>query len=463
MTAARPILTVDLRYEEDVVTVRQRARQVAARLGFATQDQTEIATAVSEVVRNAFRYAGGGQVAFLLRLDQTPQAMIVRTIDTGPGIGHLDRVMGGQYVSKTGLGLGLLGAKRLCDEFDVDTAPGRGTTVTLVKHLPERNGPAPDDVVIGLVDELARHKTLSPLQEAQQQNKELMHTLDQLRIRQAEVERLNAELAETNRGVVALYAELDDRAESLRRASEYKSRFLSDMTHELRTPLNAVISLSRLLLDRVDGDLTPEQETQVTFINRSASSLGESVNDLLDLSRIEAGKTEVRAATFSVNDVLAALRGMFRPLSTDDRVSLQIEDAAGPAVLNTDERKLTQILRNLISNALKFTTEGHVRVAAESGPDGTAVFTVSDTGIGIAPDDQERVFEDFTQIDSGVQRRVRGTGLGLPLARKLTGLLGGTVTLRSTIGVGSTFTVTVPFDLPGPSAARQVAAMESLA
>ena len=133
----------------------------------------------------------------------------------------------------------------------------------------------------------------------QQQNRELLQALDDLRARQAEVERLNAELAETNRGVLALYAELDDKAESLRRASEHKSRFLSDMSHELRTPLNAMISLSRLLLDRADGDLTPEQEKQVALIHQSATSLGEMVNDLLDLAKIEAGKTDLSTSRSS--------------------------------------------------------------------------------------------------------------------------------------------------------------------
>src|SRR6185312_4024889 len=128
----------------------------------------------------------------------------------------------------------------------------------------------------------------------------------------------------------------------LRRASDYKSRFLSDMTHELRTPLNAVISLSRLLLDRIDGELTPEQETQVAFIHRSATSLGEMVNDLLDLAKIESGKIDVQASVFSVNDVLSALRGMFRPLSADGPVALLIDDAQGLTTLHSDERKLTQ-------------------------------------------------------------------------------------------------------------------------
>jgi signal transduction histidine kinase len=244
--------------------------------------------------------------------------------------------------------------------------------------------------------------------------------------------------------VVALYAELDDKAESLRRASESKSRFLSDMTHELRTPLNAMISISRLLLDRVDGELTPEQERQVSLIHKSANSLGEMVNDLLDLAKIEAGKTDLHLSEFTVVELLSALRGMFRPLARNARVPLHVDDPVGLTVMFSDERKLSQVLRNLVSNAVKFTERGEVRLTAEPGPDGTAVFSVADTGIGIAPEHLDTIFQDFTQIDSGVQRRVRGTGLGLPLTRKLARLLGGDVTVRSEVNVGSTFVVTVP-------------------
>ena len=448
MTTLRPLLSVEIRSEQDVVAVRQRARQIAAGLGLSTQDQTGLATAVSELARNAFSYAGGGRAEFVARLDP-PQALVVRVIDRGPGIVDLHAVLDGSYVSKTGLGLGLMGSQRLSDEFAIDTAPGVGTTVTLAKLLPRRPVALTGEALAALAGDVARRGPRSPLEEVQEQNRELLHTLDALRARQAEVERLNAELAETNRGVVALYAELDDRAESLRRASEYKSRFLSDMTHELRTPLNAVISLAGLLLDRADGELTPEQDKQVVLIQRSATSLSEMVNDLLDLARIESGKTEVFVAPFSTTEMLATLRGMFRSLVGRGPVRLSIEEPAGVGMLRSDERKLTQILRNLISNALKFTEAGTVRVTAEAADDGAAVFTVSDTGIGIEDADLDRIFEDFTQIDGPLQRKLRGTGLGLPLARKLTNLIGGRIAVSSTPGVGTTFVVTVPSELAG--------------
>ncbi len=443
------LLTIDIRYEQDVVLTRQRARQVAALLDLGGLEQTAFATAVSELARNAFQYAGHGRVTFGVRADDRRQVLVARVHDDGPGIADLGAILDGRYHSRTGMGLGILGARRLNDEFDLITAPGQGTTATIGKVLSPRLPVVAGPVLSRVTAKLAERTPQNPLEEVREQNKELLQALDDLRSRQGEVERLNAELAETNRGVVALYAELDEKADSLRRASEYKSRFLNDMTHELRTPLNAIVSLARLLLDRTDGELTPEQEKQVSLIHRSGTSLGEMVNDLLDLAKIEAGRTDLYVGPFEVRDVLAGLRGMFRPALVDGRIPLLVDDPTGGlGEMVTDERKLTQILRNLVSNAIKFTEQGQVHVQAEAGPDGTARFTVADTGIGIAPEHQDAIFHDFTQVESDVQRRVTGTGLGLPLTRKLARLLGGDVAVQSTPGVGSRFTVTLPVHCP---------------
>jgi signal transduction histidine kinase/CheY-like chemotaxis protein len=269
--------------------------------------------------------------------------------------------------------------------------------------------------------------------------------IDQLKSRQEELERLNQELQDTNRGVVALYAELDERADHLRRADELKSKFLSHMSHEFRTPLNSILALSRLLLDRSDGELTGEQETQVRFIRKAAQNLTELVDDLLDLAKVEAGKTVVVPTEFTVHSMFGALRGMLRPLLIGDAVALVFEDAADLPPLDTDEGKVSQILRNFISNALKFTERGEVRVSASTdAATDTVTFTVSDTGIGIQQDDLEVIFQEFGQVAHRLQSRVKGTGLGLPLSKKLAELLGGRIAVESTPGEGSTFSVTLP-------------------
>jgi len=284
----------------------------------------------------------------------------------------------------------------------------------------------------------------------QQQNQELLRALDELRARQLELAQLNRELDETNRGVVALYAELDDRADFLQRASELKSHFLSNMSHEFRTPLNSISALSQILLDRLDGELSGEQEKQVRFIKGSAQDLTDLVNDLLDLAKVEAGKVTIRPANFDVNTLFAALRGMLRPLlAQNSSVKLVFDDPDENIQIYSDEGKVSQILRNFISNALKFTERGEVRVSVSRGTDNSISFSVADTGIGIYESDIERIFQEWTQIDGKLQKVAKGSGLGLPLSRKLAQLLGGNVQVKSHVGIGSTFTVIIPMSFAG--------------
>ena len=186
----------------------------------------------------------------------------------------------------------------------------------------------------------------------------------ELRSRVEQIENLSQELAETNSGVVALYAELDDRAAELRDASELKSRFLSYMSHEFRTPLGSILSMTRILLDRMDGPLSDEQEKQVRFIQSSTEELAEMVNDLLDLAKIDAGRISISPEWFNMVDLFAALRGMFKPILTNQTVTLIFEEPSDLPRVYTDDKKLSQILRNFISNALKFTQQGEVRVSA---------------------------------------------------------------------------------------------------
>ncbi|GAC1649992.1 MAG: ATP-binding protein [Acidobacteriaceae bacterium] len=432
--------------EREVVSARQRARTISASLGFDHHDQIRIATAVSEIARNAFRYARGGQVAFEVDLDA--RLFRIAVSDEGGGIPHLSKVLGGSYQSRTGMGMGILGTKRLMDEFAIESSPS-GTSVRFGKLLPQ-HGAMLDTATLGkLAGELSRQHAATPIDELQIQNRELMRTLNELRERKEELVRINAELQDTNRGVVALYAELDERADYLRRASELKTSFLSNMSHEFRTPLNSVLALTRMLLDRMDGELTSEQDQQIRFIQRSARELAEMVDDLLDLAKVEAGRLDVRTKTFSVPDLFGALRGMLKPLLADSSLNLVFDSAEDLPLLHTDEQKVSQILRNFISNAIKFTSRGEVRVSATALSGQEIEFSVKDTGMGISELDQRIIFEEFAQVDSAMQRRVKGTGLGLPLSRKLSELLGGSVLVSSTVGLGSTFRLRIPATYPG--------------
>lgn len=258
---------------------------------------------------------------------------------------------------------------------------------------------------------------------------------------------LRAELEETNQGVLALYAELDQQAEQLREVSELKSRFLSYMSHEFRTPLGSILSMTRLLEDGMDGPLTEEQRRQVRFISGSAAELREMVDDLLDLAKIEAGRITISPAWFDLMDLFAALRGMFRPLIEENRVDLVFEDPPALPLLYTDDKKLAQILRNFISNALKFTPNGQVVVSAKLVDAHSVCFSVRDTGIGIPQDLLPILFEDFVQVDTPLQKRLRGTGLGLSLCKRFAELLGGEVGVTSELGVGSEFHVKLPLKL----------------
>ncbi len=269
---------------------------------------------------------------------------------------------------------------------------------------------------------------------------------------------LRAELDETNQGVVALYAELDQQAEELRQVSELKSRFLSYMSHEFRTPLGSILSMTRLLEDGMDGALSPGQRQQVGFISNSASELREMVDDLLDLAKIEAGRITISPAWFDLMDLFSALRGMFRPLVEGDAIDLEFIAPPQLPMLYTDDKKLAQILRNYISNALKFTQRGRIVVSARQEGEAAVRFSVHDTGIGIPQDMQAALFEDFMQVDSPLQKRLRGTGLGLSLCKRFAELLDGHVGVNSVPGEGSEFYVVVPVKLEPVAEAHDVRA-----
>src|SRR6476659_9957376 len=260
------LLTLRFSHDQDVVTARQSAAELAAQLGFDLSDQTRIGTAVSEIVRNAWRYGGGGDITFDVVLDPAPQRLVVHVRDQGPGLAHLDEVLSGRYRSQTGMGTGIAGARRLLDSLDIRTPP-HCTDVTMIKCLPARSVVLTPDRLAQLARTVKNREPRSLAEEVHLQNQQLLRTLDELQKKQLELARLNRELEDTNRGVLALYAELDEKADHLRRADELKSRFLSNMTHEFRTPVNSIVALCGLMQDEERGGA--EISDEVGYIRKS--------------------------------------------------------------------------------------------------------------------------------------------------------------------------------------------------
>ncbi|WP_454726314.1 MULTISPECIES: sensor histidine kinase [Cupriavidus] len=448
-----PLFQLALRADTDVVLARQAARSAAAELGFSAIEQTAIATTVSELAR------------LLLSMNQpcTLCASLVRgegrqhaarelaiLVDAAPAaIATLARMLRGEARQGDPSAQALLHAVALADNWALEPAGPARARLAIRRRLPAA---APEPAPAALAALAGRCLERAPdliASELREQNRELAGTLHELAARQRELELLANELADTNRGVVALYAELDDRADRLRVADETKSRFLSNVSHELRTPLSSIRALSGLLLDQTDGPLNAEQRHQVTMVRHAAESLAQLVDDLLDLAKIASGKTELSLAGFTLDNTFSALRGMMRPLQHSAEVELVIGAADHIPPLHTDEGKLAQILRNFVSNALKYTERGEVTVGARYlRATDQLVVTVADTGIGIAPEHLPVVFEEFAQVANPLQHRVKGTGLGLPLCRRLAGLLHGEIHVRSEAGRGSTFTLTIPAHHP---------------
>jgi signal transduction histidine kinase len=433
--------------EPDVFTVRRQGRQLGAALGLEGQDQIRIAAALSEVGRRLL--AEFGHVVLEFALDRSDPPMLnIRATAAGPAD---DALIDGVSVTRP-----------LVDAWELHTEDDR-TAIELTRRLPAAAaGLTPDEIGVILAD-VGALTAGTPIEELAEHNRQLLATLEQVQAQRDDLVRLNAELEETNkgvvalynelseeleatnRGVVALYAELEQRSEELRAASESKTRFLANVSHELRSPVTSVVGLTRLLRDAASDPLSPDQAEQLRLIDVSAHSLLDLVNELLDLAKAESGRLEPNPEPTDLKAIFDTLRGTLRAVPRAQTTNLVVADPVGVPVVVTDPILLTQVLRNLVTNGLKFTPAGEVRLAAEHDPEsGQVRLRVTDTGIGIPPAEQERVFEEFHQVRNEIQATVSGTGLGLPYARRLVHILGGSITLQSTVGQGSTFTVLLP-------------------
>lgn len=288
-------------------------------------------------------------------------------------------------------------------------------------------------------------------EELEQQSRALQHSQTQLENQQAELEQINSQLEEQTQSLANQRDELAHAQSDLIRASTYKSEFLANMSHELRTPLNSSLILAKLLLDNREGNLSTEQVKFAQTIYSAGNELLTLINDILDLSKIEAGKMDVRPENVSVTRLVDDLLTTFMPVAHEKKLDLTAKvDMACPNVLYTDATRLSQIIKNLVSNALKFTDQGGVTLTVELVAGDRMCFAVKDTGIGILAEQQSAIFEAFRQADGTVSRKYGGTGLGLSISRDLSRLLGGELSLESAPNRGSTFKVTIPLRYTGP-------------
>jgi signal transduction histidine kinase/CheY-like chemotaxis protein len=417
-----------------VFAARQFGRRLAASLALDAQDQVRVATALSEVSRSVVT---AGRTAVITFGVEPGELVLIVTLD---GLPPAD---------------GIAAAARLMDQVTAS-----GEVVRMTKRRPA-------DVELDLravSTQLAAAHPQSALDDLRRQNQDLISALEDLRKQKEQLLLLNGELQETNRGVmalyselsseleqtnrgvVALYAELDETSQRLRAASESKDRFWANVSHELRTPLNSIIGLARLLADPGPGSgpLDSDQLYQVELIKNSGTVLLTLVNDLLDVAKAESGRLHTDPAQVDLPALFGRLRGLARPMAEGKPVEVVVSDDGVPETLLTDEVALTSILRNLLSNGIKYTDRGEVRLSAQvAGP--RLEITVADTGIGIPPGLQENVFEEFYQVP-GTGRG--GTGLGLPYARRLARILGGELRLASQPGDGTTVVLSLPNQTP---------------
>ncbi|WP_329025227.1 hybrid sensor histidine kinase/response regulator [Streptomyces sp. NBC_01423] len=450
---ADPLVSFPLTTEQDVFLLRRSGKSAAEALGVEKQDQIRLATALSELGRDLLG-SDGLTVAF--GVARRPLPLLLVGIDWTE-----DRDLGGEAVQAASR---LVAVHYTPSEHAVTveqplTSDGRTAEAiqqvreAVLAHteagVPDDSRAQTSDLIAALVESRAQREELRRLnEELEETNRGVVALYSEL----------SEELEETNRGVVALYAELEEKSRLLREASEAKTRFWANVSHELRTPVNSVVGLARLLLE-FDGDgLDEEQRRQIGLISASGATLLALVDELLDVAKAESGRLEPHWAPVDLRAALGQLRGTLRGYESPGAAELIVAESGLSIV--SDEVMLIRVLRNLLSNALKFTPSGTVRLDVTADrADGRdqVVFTVSDTGIGIPEEEQQQIFEEFYQVRGLHQRGRSGTGLGLPYARRLAGLLGGSLELTSEPGAGTVVTVTLPAD-GRPAAASAEAA-----
>ncbi len=425
--------------EEDIVRVRDRVRRLARDLGFDATTQIKITTAISELTRNIYEYAQTGAISLYVVERDGSAGMMITARDEGPGIDDqtLRAIMRGSYRSASGMGVGLAGTRRLMDEFKIETRPQSGTRVSVIKWLPPGKSAQAHNNIARIQLALGDEADQTAVEELKQQVRDNMQVLAELEEKREELERLNLELNTRNH-------ELNEANTRLRELSQMKEEFLALTTHDLRSPLAVISGVINFFTSGRLGELTPEQRKMVSMMERNTGSLIELVNDLLDASKLESGSLRLDPVSNDLHLLVAELTETMLPLAQEKEIELTTDLPADLPHVRADRAKLRRILVNLLSNAVKFTGRGgHISFSAEANSDFVSV-AVSDTGVGIAPEDLARLFDKYEQARSRATRSEKGTGLGLYITKQLVELHGGTITVESKPGKGSTFAFTLP-------------------
>jgi signal transduction histidine kinase len=434
------IARVEIRDELDVVHARKRARLVAEILGFDRNDQTRLSTAVSEIARNAYQYAGGGDVEFRVQGMAPSQIFAITVRDRGPGIEDLQAILEGRYVSATGMGLGILGTRRLLDRCDVETKPGKGTTVSLGKTLPRAALEVTPAVLRRIADALATARSESPLEEMRAHNQELLAALDQLRQRDEELSRVNQELAETNSGMIAVYSDLEQKHRDLEAVNQELEAFSYSVSHDLRGPLRSIDGFSQALLEDYADRLDDGGKKYLSRVRESAQGMGELIDGLLALAQVT--RSELRREVVDMSRLARdiGVRLQKRDSGSARRVEFQVEEGL---CAEGDARLLANVLDNLLGNAWKFTSkrsEARIEVGRSLQGDVPAFF-VRDNGAGFDMTYANKLFGAFQRLHAATE--FEGHGIGLATVQRIVRRHGGRIWPEAQVGVGATFYFTL--------------------
>lgn len=432
------IHSVRVNSELDVLVSRQRSRQIAALCSFSNQDQVRISTVVSELARNIFNYAGVGTVEFSVATDETLQSLMIRFTDDGPGIADLDLILSEQYKSTTGMGLGILGARRLMDSCEIATA-GDGTTIVIKRSIPKGSAQLTPAFITRMSEQLGILPDGAALAESRQHNQELAAALATLKSQQEELKAANA-------AVVSVYAALDLKAAQLQQADVRKDEFLAILAHELRNPLSAIAMAAGSLGH--PGVNMARMGEMGALITRQVGHMGKLVEDLLDVSRVTRGMVEIHRQQV---DLRTVVQNAFEQLTAAIEAKGQHLETTLPkqaCQVTGDELRLTQVVSNLLSNAVRYSPRGAMIGVALSAHGSTVTLTVSDNGNGIEPALLPRLFDLYVQAENSTSGK-GGLGIGLTLVKSIVELHGGSVAATSAgRGLGSRFEVCLPLRTP---------------